>query len=211
MTRFADREPHFDKCPDEEDWTKVEKMCSILEVFWVATYIIFESDYTTPNLFLNEVSRVKVVLDKRSLDTDDFFKDMVKIKFDKYREKSNLLMFVAAVLDPRCKMRALEFCFPKLYSSELAQKEISHVRQPLQDLYSKYVVMYLEGDSSIEMLRGSYQSPHCNTSESSCGWSEYVDFLRPVELVQPQKLELDIYLEENCYLSDNRRDFNVLE
>lgn len=139
---------------------------------------------------------MKVVLDKRSLDNDDFIKDMVKIKFDKCWGKSNFLMSVAAVLDPRCKMRALEFCFLELYSSEVAEKEISHVRQPLQDLYSKYVVMYMEDDSTIEMLRDNYQSQHSNTSESSCGWSEYVDFLRSVESVQPQKSELDIYLEE---------------
>lgn len=46
--RFADREPHFEKCRDEEDWTKVEKMCSVLEVFWVATHIILGSNYPTP-------------------------------------------------------------------------------------------------------------------------------------------------------------------
>ncbi|XP_012828566.1 PREDICTED: zinc finger BED domain-containing protein RICESLEEPER 2-like [Erythranthe guttata] len=116
--RFADREPHFEKCPTNEDWKKVEKVCSVLEVFWTATHIISGSDYPTSNLFLNEVSRVKVMLDQKSSDTDSFIQDMVKkmkIKFDKYWGESDLLMSVAAVLDPRCTMTALQFRFPKIY------------------------------------------------------------------------------------------------
>lgn len=144
--RFADREPHFDICPTDEDWTKVQKVCSVLEVFWVATHIISGSEYPTSNLFLNEVSRVKVVLDKKALDSDDYFiMDMVgrmKMKFDKYWGSSKLLMSIAAVLDPRCKMRALQFCFPKLYSPLQVEREIAHVRQKLYELYSEYVAQH---------------------------------------------------------------------
>ncbi|KAK4418453.1 Zinc finger BED domain-containing protein RICESLEEPER 2 [Sesamum alatum] len=118
--RFADREPHYDICPSAEDWTKAEKVCSVLELFWAATHIVSGSDYPTSNLFLNEVSRVKALLDKKSLDNDIFIRDIVarmKIKFDKYWGDSNLLMSIAAVLDPRQKLRALDFCFPRLYSA----------------------------------------------------------------------------------------------
>ncbi|KAK4382173.1 hypothetical protein Sango_2898000 [Sesamum angolense] len=62
------------------------------------------SDYPTSNLFLNEVSRVKVLLDKKALENDIFIRDMVakmKSKFDKYWGDSNLLISIAAVLDPR--------------------------------------------------------------------------------------------------------------
>ncbi|KAL0320451.1 UNVERIFIED_CONTAM: hypothetical protein Sradi_5306600 [Sesamum radiatum] len=31
--KFADREPHYDICPSAEDWTKAEKVCSVLELF----------------------------------------------------------------------------------------------------------------------------------------------------------------------------------
>ncbi|XP_020549781.1 zinc finger BED domain-containing protein RICESLEEPER 2-like [Sesamum indicum] len=85
--RFADREPHYDICLSAEDWTKAEKVCSILELFWTVAHIVSGSDYPTSNLFLNEVSRVKVLLDKKSLENDIFIQDMVarmKKKFDKY-------------------------------------------------------------------------------------------------------------------------------
>ncbi|KAL0352353.1 UNVERIFIED_CONTAM: hypothetical protein Scaly_1624000 [Sesamum calycinum] len=119
--RFANRELYYDICPSAEDWTKAKKVCSVLELFWTAMHIVSGSDYPTSNLFLNEVSRVKVLLDKKAQENDIFIRDMVakmKSKFDKYRGDSNLLMSIAAVLDPMCKLRALEFCFPRLYSSE---------------------------------------------------------------------------------------------
>ncbi|KAL0423075.1 UNVERIFIED_CONTAM: Zinc finger BED domain-containing protein RICESLEEPER 1 [Sesamum radiatum] len=123
--RFADRSYIMILCPSAEDWTKAEKVCSVLELFWTATHIVSESDYPTSNLFLNEVSRVKVLLDKKALENDIFIRDMVakmKSKFDKYWGDSNLLMSIAAVLDPRCKLRALEFCFPRLAGSRVIDK-----------------------------------------------------------------------------------------
>ncbi|KAL0285755.1 UNVERIFIED_CONTAM: putative AC transposase [Sesamum radiatum] len=78
--RFADRKPHYDICPSAEDWKFVEKVCSVLELFWTATHIVSGSDYPTSNLFLNEVSRVKVLLDKKTLENDTFIRDMVDKK-----------------------------------------------------------------------------------------------------------------------------------
>ncbi|KAL0413230.1 UNVERIFIED_CONTAM: hypothetical protein Sradi_1524700 [Sesamum radiatum] len=112
--RFVDREPHYHICPSAEDWTKAEKVCSVLELFWTATHIISGSDYPTSNLFLNEVSRVKVLLDKKTLENDIFIRDLVarmKAKFDKYWGETNLLISIAAVMEPRCKLRALNSAF----------------------------------------------------------------------------------------------------
>ncbi|KAL0423770.1 UNVERIFIED_CONTAM: Zinc finger BED domain-containing protein RICESLEEPER 2 [Sesamum radiatum] len=217
--RFAAKDPDYDDCPCHEDWEKVEKVCSVLEVFWDATHIISGSDYPTSNLFLNAVSLVKVLLDEKSLDNDGFIRDMVermKIKFDKYWGETNLLMSIAAVLDPRCKMKALEFCFPKLYSSEKVEREISFVRKSLHELYSEYALMYNnEGESRGQMQGGSSQAQSTSNVGISRGWSQYVAFLESVQSVQPQKSELDMYLEESCYLftKDNKigKEFDVLE
>jgi len=72
------------------------------------TNIISGSDYPTVNLFLTEVWRVKDILAKKSRDENDFIKAMVmkmNIKFEKYWGKCNLLMAIAAVLNPKFKMK----------------------------------------------------------------------------------------------------------
>ncbi|KAL0324599.1 UNVERIFIED_CONTAM: Zinc finger BED domain-containing protein RICESLEEPER 1 [Sesamum calycinum] len=194
--RFADRELHYDICPSAEDWTKAKKVCSVLELFWTATHIVSGSDYPTSNLFLNEVSRVKVLLDKKALENDIFIRDMVakmKSKFDKYWGDSNLLMSIAAVLDPRCKLRALEFCFPRLYSSENVERQIVVVRKTLYELYSEYVaISNIEDESIGEGQRNKLSNPNLRHVETQCGWSEYAEYLKSVESIQPQKSELDL-------------------
>ncbi|KZV39972.1 zinc finger BED domain-containing protein RICESLEEPER 2-like, partial [Dorcoceras hygrometricum] len=62
--QFAERDAHYDCCPNLEDWEKVEKVCSILQYFWSATQIISGSEYPTSNLFFKEVQKIKVMLDR---------------------------------------------------------------------------------------------------------------------------------------------------
>ncbi|KAL0334153.1 UNVERIFIED_CONTAM: Zinc finger BED domain-containing protein RICESLEEPER 2 [Sesamum angustifolium] len=124
-------------------------------------------------------------------------------------------MSIAAVLDPRCKMKALEFCFPKLYSSEKVEREISFVRKSLHELYSEYALMYNdEGESRGQMQGGSSQGQNTSNVGISRGWSQYAAFLESVQSVQPQNQNL-IYLEESCYSfkKDNKieKEFDVLE
>lgn len=71
---YKEREPRYLCCPSNDDWLKVEKVCEILEVFDFATNIISGSEYPTSNLFLNEIFRVKVLLDKKFEDSsqDEF-------------------------------------------------------------------------------------------------------------------------------------------
>ncbi|KAK4426828.1 Zinc finger BED domain-containing protein RICESLEEPER 4 [Sesamum alatum] len=106
-------------------------------------------------------SLVKVLLDEKSSDSDGFIRDMVakiKIKFDKYWGETNLLMSIAVILDPRCKMKALEFCFLELYSSKKVEREISSVRKALHELYSEYALLYNnEGESCGQIQGGSSQ------------------------------------------------------
>ncbi|KAK4395957.1 Zinc finger BED domain-containing protein RICESLEEPER 2 [Sesamum angolense] len=187
--RFAAKDPHYDDCP------YIMKIGKRLK------------------------SLVKVLLDEKSLDNDGFIRDMVemmKIKFDKYWGETNLLMSIAAVLDPRCKMKALEFCFPKLYSSEKVEREISFVRKSLHELYSEYALMYNdEGESHGQIQGGSSQGQSTSNVGISRGWSQYAAFLESVQSVEPQKSELDMYLEESCYSfkKDNKieKEFDVLE
>ncbi|XP_071924939.1 zinc finger BED domain-containing protein RICESLEEPER 2-like [Coffea arabica] len=99
--RFQDREQSYNFCPSAEDWEKAEKVCSVLEKFWECTHIISGSDYPTSNLFLQELVKIKKVLDARVNDEDPFIRAMVrrmKTKFDKYWEASHNISTIRRVL-----------------------------------------------------------------------------------------------------------------
>ncbi|XP_031104753.1 zinc finger BED domain-containing protein RICESLEEPER 2-like [Ipomoea triloba] len=139
---LKDRDPFFDSCPLKDDWDQVTKVCSILESFWTTTHIISDCEYPTSNLFLQEVQKIKSALDSHVDDEDSFIRDLVgrmKKKFDKYWGECNLLMAIGAVFDPTKKIRALEFCFPRLYSNEEARENISKVKEIINTLYEEYV------------------------------------------------------------------------
>ena len=51
-------------------------------------------------------------------------------------------MAVAAILDSRCKMRVVEFSFPKLYLDREARENVAKVREALYEIYEKHVHEY---------------------------------------------------------------------
>ncbi|KAK8952115.1 hypothetical protein KSP39_PZI003938 [Platanthera zijinensis] len=140
--------------------------------------------------------------------------EKMKITFDKYWGASNLLMSVADILDPRCKMQALELFFPKLYSAQQAGIEINYVKEALHKLYADYVENQMVEVEESGAIEGNSQSTRRAQTQSD--WSEYFDYVKSVESIQSQKSELDIYLEENCYMIEKdqtkrEKIFDVLE
>jgi hypothetical protein len=63
-------------------------------------------------------------------------------KFDKYWGVYNLLMSLVAVLDPRYKMKLINFCFPFIYPELEASMHIDRVLSVLHELYEVYVTTH---------------------------------------------------------------------
>jgi hypothetical protein len=49
-------------------------------------------------------------------------------KFNKYWKEKNNVMVIATILDPRIKMRYIEFYFRKLYGSSRCQQEVAGIK-----------------------------------------------------------------------------------
>ncbi|GJR54543.1 zinc finger BED domain-containing protein RICESLEEPER 2-like protein [Tanacetum coccineum] len=75
--RYEEYEPHFCHLPSDEDWDNVIAVCEVLKVFKVCTNIISGSDYTTANLYLKEVYKVKQIIDKSALSRHEFISNEV--------------------------------------------------------------------------------------------------------------------------------------
>nr|KAJ0193893.1 hypothetical protein LSAT_V11C800400750 [Lactuca sativa] len=216
--KYAEYEPHFHHLPTDEDWENVQSVCLILKVFKVCTNIISGSDYPTANLYLIEVFRVKQTLDKGSLSTNDFIRDMVKKmkeKFDKYWGECHLVMAIASVLDPRFKMKLVEFCFPTLYQN--SDENIKEVKNALYEMYSEYLEMHdtLVRESATHGSEHERNVLGLNEGTSlGSGWEAFGEFIKTADLERPEKSELDMYLEEGVYREKGQtgmESFNALE
>jgi hypothetical protein len=96
----------------------VENVNQVLLVFNDVTNVVYGTDYPTANLYLPEVWRMKEVLMNKCEDRNDYMRSIstkMMIKFNKYWGDTNLMMSIVAVLDPRYKMKLINFCFPIMY------------------------------------------------------------------------------------------------
>ncbi|KAG6506297.1 hypothetical protein ZIOFF_031620 [Zingiber officinale] len=63
---FKERDPFYGCCPQEEEWDKVQKICSLLEAFWIAIHII-SVEFCFPKLYSEldtskHISKVKEII-----------------------------------------------------------------------------------------------------------------------------------------------------
>ncbi|KAK8916160.1 hypothetical protein KSP39_PZI022402 [Platanthera zijinensis] len=212
FSMYSDMDDHFNTCPTQEEWEKVELVCEILGVFNRTTNLISGSDYPTANLFLPEIYGIKIILDRQVSDDRAFVRDMtlkMKLKFDKYWGDCNMLMSIASVLDPRWKMRAIEFSFPKIYTNNEATQNIAKVRSILVEIYAEYESMQSEivdeaNFSTVNPSEGASSSnvPSSSLNSTALGFHEICEYVRTVETIPPPKSELDLYIEETCLMLD---------
>jgi hypothetical protein len=128
-----------------EEWEKIENVNQVLVVFNDVTTIVSGSDYRTSNLFLLEVWKMKEIVDAKSGDRNEYIRLMVariSDKFDKYLRDTNMLMALAAVLDPRYKINLINFYFPIIYPLDVKGNRIKDVLSVLKELYEVYVAAH---------------------------------------------------------------------
>ncbi|XP_031116889.1 zinc finger BED domain-containing protein RICESLEEPER 2-like [Ipomoea triloba] len=196
---LKDRDSFFDNCPLEDNWDKVAKVCSILEIFWTATHIISGCEYPTSNLFLQEVYKIKSVLDSHVDDEDSFIRDLVrrmKMKFDKYWDECNLLTTIGAVFDPTKKMLAIEFCFSRFYSNEEAKENIARVKEIINILYEEYVAESVNKRNFKNSGSSNTFGSQVNHRSSTYTCDDFNAYCAEVEASEPKRSELLDYLEK---------------
>ncbi|CAB4262476.1 unnamed protein product [Prunus armeniaca] len=172
-----------DVVPSPEEWKKVEGVCKILENINEVSDTLFYTTHLTPNVYLCHLHWLPKILAKVSIDSDSFNRivvdDMSK-KFDKYWEDMFLLLAISAALDPRLKMRYIEFLFSKVKDRN-GNSQVAVVLGAIHKLFDEYVVRF--------PLQDYQQFIHLNDHSK-------------------EKSDLDCYLEQPVLR--NGKNFNAL-
>ncbi|KAL8498638.1 hypothetical protein ACS0TY_021833 [Phlomoides rotata] len=139
---FKEEGPLYHCCHNLDDWIGVKDVVDILEVFYEATHVISGVDYPTSNVYLIVIWRVRHILNEKENHVNEFIRVMIrkmKGKFDKYWGDCNLLMTIGAILDPRFKMRLVDFAFNKIYNDVDAHTNVMRIQEALYSLFFEYV------------------------------------------------------------------------
>ncbi|XP_073223449.1 zinc finger BED domain-containing protein DAYSLEEPER-like [Cicer arietinum] len=113
------------------------------------------------------------------------------------------IMRVAAVLDPRYKIKLLEYYYVKLYGND-ANDQVKSIRQLCYDLFYEYQLKMNNGSSSDSQML----DVHFSNVEDD-GLEDYDLYVRKKRArTSFVKIELDVYLEEEVL--PRSPDFDIL-
>ncbi|XP_038688704.1 zinc finger BED domain-containing protein RICESLEEPER 2-like [Tripterygium wilfordii] len=157
--RLKQRETLYKRVPTEEEWSKVRDICSKLEMFFDATELFSGTLYPTIDIFFSHICQIKLAIDEwiRVDDIDvKIMASKMKVKFDKYWDIMNYLLAIGSILDPRYKMKMIEFYYPLVYgdtSSSEIEKISSRPPLPKRGAYATRFEMFLDSTPTNEHVK----------------------------------------------------------
>ncbi|WCJ39159.1 Zinc finger BED domain-containing protein RICESLEEPER 1 [Euphorbia peplus] len=156
--------------PSMDDWKQGEILCTFLKLFYDAASILTGPMYPPSNAFYHEVSKIQLELTHAAMSQDPFVSNLagpLKEKFDQYWRDCFLVLAIAMVMDPRFKMKLVEFSFSKIFSED-AYTWIKIVDDGIHELFLDYLpphlsvpTIYMEaGNTSISEAEIFQEAPH---------------------------------------------------
>ncbi|XP_024968219.1 zinc finger BED domain-containing protein RICESLEEPER 2-like [Cynara cardunculus var. scolymus] len=192
----------------EEEWQWASSVTSYMKLLVEVTNVFSQSKYPTANIYFPEICDVHIQLIDYCKSPDDFVSSLavkMKSKFDKYWNKCGLALAIAAILDPRFKMKLVEYYYKQIYDAE-APERIREVSDGIRELFDEYSIepTSLDDDESAEAGSGSLGTSNV-TRDRLRGFDK---FLHETSHHQSGISDLDKYLEEPVF--PRNYDFNIL-
>ncbi|KAL4310715.1 hypothetical protein GQ457_01G026340 [Hibiscus cannabinus] len=200
--------------PDDEDWDKVTVFLPFLEIFYDATLSFSGSRYVTSNNFVEEIFDIGYTINRYLDDSNLGLRSMasqMKMKFDKYWSNVNnvnVLMFIALVLDPRHKLRYVEWIVRRSYDPSNSFVLCQRIKDTLTSLFD----FYASSQPSTPQMKSRSMDDvgHGDGGiRKSKGTNLRKDFVTEIELFDTSETtELDKYLCDKCVRETD--DFDIL-
>nr|KJB64716.1 hypothetical protein B456_010G061600 [Gossypium raimondii] len=207
-------DPDYKLAPSMEDWKLAETLCSFLKPLFDAASILTTTTLPTVITFFYEVWKIHVDLGRSVTSEDPFISNLAKSmqeKIDKYWKDCSLVLAMAVVMDPRFKMKLVEFSFTKIYGED-APTYIKTVDDGIHELFLEYVALPLPltptyAEEVNGANNGKTNESHQGNLLSDHGLADFDVYIMETNS-QQMKSELDQYLEES--LLPRVQEFDVL-
>jgi UDP-2,3-diacylglucosamine pyrophosphatase LpxH len=198
--------------PSNDEWDKASVVCSSLKMFYNVTTILSGSSYPTANLFFGEFSEINIQLMEwiNTTGNNGFISAMAKAmkdKFDKYWDMSNVALAVACMLDPRYKMKVVEFYYKEM-SANSGVIEITRFRNVVQELFDSYASLY---NPAIGTTQPAQEDYNVNRSTNVGSQKRKLSaFLNDISEVDQDKSDLEKYCSEPLLRWPEGENFDIL-
>ncbi|KAI4379490.1 hypothetical protein MLD38_005780 [Melastoma candidum] len=206
-------DPEYQESPSLDVWNQVEILCTHLKPIYDAASILVTTRSPTAANFFHEVWKIRADLARAVTSDDPFGADLTKLvleKIDKYWKDCCLVLAMAVVMDPRFKMKLVEFSFTKIFGEE-GLNYVKLVENSIHELFLEYVSLpqpptptYNEEGSMGNSTKTDESGGPLLTDHGLTDFDVYIMETSG----QHMKSEVDQYLDEN--LSPRVPDFDVL-
>ncbi|RLN22033.1 zinc finger BED domain-containing protein RICESLEEPER 2-like [Panicum miliaceum] len=216
FTTLETCDDNYNEAPSAEDWKKVEAACTYLKLLYDSAHSIMASTNPTSNLFFHEAWKLQLELTNGTGHEDPIFSSIAKDmheRFDKYWKDCSLVLAIAVVMDPRFKMKLVEFSYSKIYGAEAA-KYVKVVDDAVHELYKEYVAQPLPLTPAYAEQGEANNGPaNANNSQGAPastgdGLLDFDMYLSEIQSSQLSKSELEQYLDES--LTPRMQEFDIL-
>ncbi|XP_024961961.1 zinc finger BED domain-containing protein RICESLEEPER 2-like [Cynara cardunculus var. scolymus] len=195
FTRLSKKEKHYVSLPSEEDWRMTTNVCDKLGLFYRVIETFSVTKYPTSNMFFPLICDIKLSIKSWEDDQNDVIRNMASsmlLKFDKYWGVIHDVMSVAIVLDPRYKLKLINYFFPKNYGVD-SKDEVMRIQTLCNDLFEEYKKKHDQHKRKGQS--GTTVSSEGKSSSNKASWQ--LDFENMIsEDDMFETTELDDYLSE---------------
>lgn len=213
-------DPYYKQGPTMEEWKHVDTLCVYLKFLYDTAKILTSPTLQTTNTFFHEAWKIQLELSRASASEDPLIGSITKPmheKFDRYWKDCCLVLATAVVMDPRFKMKLVEFSFSKIYGENVGDV-VKIIDDGIHELYQEYVALplpnaasYMEEDNNINNNNhNNIDSENVKFepgTDDALGLTDFDMFIIETSS-QQSRSELDQYLEES--LLPRVHEFDVL-
>ncbi|XP_026395276.1 zinc finger BED domain-containing protein DAYSLEEPER-like [Papaver somniferum] len=212
-------DPDYKIEPSTDEWKQIETLCVYLRLFYNAANMLTGTSYPTSNLYFHEVWKVHLELSHASNSEDPSISNLtrpLKEKIDKYWNMCFLVLAFTVAMDPRFKMKLVEFSFQKIYGEDSAN-HLRIVDDGIHELFSEYEMQPSvpltandehDGGEMVKTEEGMQVTSGGPLLSCEDDLLDFDMFISEMSSTQQTKSELDQYLEES--LLPRAMDFDIL-
>ena len=188
-----------------------KEICDRLELFFEVTELFSGTKYPTANLYFPKICEIRFSIYEWKNSMCDEIRIMASsmiTKFEQYWDVIHGIMVVVAILDPRYKMKLIEYYFSIIYSDG-AYTKIEKIQKICDDLVGQY---RLTSELSEEVHRFPTNPSSFQAREMRLGKVNHLEnfdaFVSNATSTASIKSDFDYYLEEP--LIPRNEDFDIL-
>lgn len=204
---LRDHDQGFDSSLTDEEWEWTRSVAGYLKLVFEIAADFSGNKCPTANVYFAEMCDIHIQLIEWCKSQDSFLSSLagkMKAKFDEYWNKCSLVLAIAAILDPRFKMKLVEYYYSKIYGST-ALDHIKEVSNGVKELLDAYSICSAIGDDSSFSGGSGLGRGGMDARDRLKGFDK---FLHETSQNQNTTSDLDKYLSEPIFPRSG--EFNIL-